>query len=119
MSLLEYLQNNISINDTVDEIIDVFQKMCKTSIEEDLLLHEYGVYDFTGEGFFYYDLIRQYPDGEGEYYQLCVSLMFAPDKENQYLEDSCGAIKLTKISSRKSRNFSVYFLPFRSYLVQN
>ena len=88
MSLLKFLKKNISINNTVDEIIDVFEEMCKTPIEDDLLLHEYGVYDFTGEELFYYDLIRQYPDGEGEYYQLCVSLMFAPDEENQCLEDS-------------------------------
>lgn len=88
MSLLKFLKKNISINNTVDEIIDVFEEMCKTPIEDDLLLHEYGVYDFTGEELFYYDLIRQYPDGEDEYYQLCVSLMFAPDEENQHLEDS-------------------------------
>ena len=88
MSLLMFLKKNISINNTVDEIIDVFEEMCKTPIEDDLLLHEYGVYDFTGEELFYYELIRQYPDGEDEYYQLCVSLMFAPDEENQCLEDS-------------------------------
>lgn len=88
MSLLKFLKKNISINNTVDEIIDVFEEMCKTPIEDDLLLHEYGVYDFTGEELFYYELIRQYPDGEDEYYQLCVSLMFAPDEENQCLEDS-------------------------------
>ncbi|MDD6175166.1 MAG: hypothetical protein PUC59_05340 [Firmicutes bacterium] len=88
MSLLEYLQNNITTNNTVDEIINVFEEMCKTPIEEDLLLLEYGVYDFTGEELFYYDLVRQYPDGEGEYYQLRVSLMFAPDEENRYLEDT-------------------------------
>lgn len=88
MSLLKFLKKNISINNTVDEIIDVFEEMCKTPIEDDLLLHEYGVYDFTGEELFYYELIRQYPDGEDEYYQLCVSLMFAPDEENQCLEAS-------------------------------
>lgn len=62
--------------------------MCKTPIEEDLLLNEYGVYDFTGENLFYYDLVRQYPDGEDEYYQLRVSIMFCPDVENCALEDT-------------------------------
>lgn len=38
MSLLEYLQNNISTNNSLDEIINVFEEMCKTLIEEDLLL---------------------------------------------------------------------------------
>lgn len=88
MSQLEYLQNNISINNTVDEIIDVFEQMCNMPIEEDLLLNEYGVYDFTGEELFYYDLVRQYPDGDGEFYQLRVSLMLSPDEENSTLEDT-------------------------------
>ncbi len=87
MSLFEYLKNNISANNTLDEIIDVFEEMCKTPLE-DLLLNEYGVYDFTGEDLFYYDLVRQYPDGDGEYYQLRVSIMFSPDKENRDLEDT-------------------------------
>ncbi len=88
MELLEYLKCNISINISLDEIIYIFEEMCKTPIEEDLLLNEYGVYDFTGEDLFYYDLVRQYPDGEDEYYQLRVSIMFCSDEENRYLEDT-------------------------------
>lgn len=86
MQLLEYLKNNVSVSNTLDEIIDIFEKMCKAPIEEDLLLNEYGVYDFTGEDLFYYDLVRQYPDGEDEYYQLRVSIMFSPDEENCRLQ---------------------------------
>ena len=88
MDLLQYLENNISDNNTIDEIINIFEEMCKTPIEEDLLLNEYGVYDFTGEDLFYYDLVRQYPDGEDEYYQLRVSIMFSPDEENRDLQDT-------------------------------
>ena len=88
MELLEYLKSNISINKSLDEIINVFEEMCKTPIEEDLLLSEYGVYDFTGEDLFYYDLVRQYPDGEDEYFQLRVSIMFSPDEENRFLQDT-------------------------------
>ena len=88
VSLLNFLKDNISTDNTVDEIINVFEEMCKTPVEEDLLLLEYGVYDFTGEELFYFDLVRQYPDGEGEYYQLRVSLMFSPDEINRELQDT-------------------------------
>ena len=88
MELLECLKNNISINKSLDEIINIFEEMCKIPIQEDLLLNEYGVYDFTGEDMFYYDLVRQYPDGEDEYFQLRVSIMFSPDEENRSLEDT-------------------------------
>ncbi|MBE6692765.1 MAG: hypothetical protein E7586_05550 [Ruminococcaceae bacterium] len=85
MSLIRFLNDHISSDNTVDEIIDIFEEMCKTPMEEDLLLLEYGVYNFTGEELFYFDLVRQYPDGDGEYYQLRVSLAFAPDNENANL----------------------------------
>ena len=88
MQLLDFLKQNTTPQNTTDEIIDVFEQMCKTPIEEDLLLLEYGVYDFDGEDLFYFDLVRQYPDGEGEYYQLRVSLTFAPDKQNRKLNDT-------------------------------
>ena len=88
MFLLKFLNDNISESNTVDEIIDVFEEMCKTPIEEDLLLLEYGVCDFNDEELFCFDLVRQYPDGDGEYYQLRVSLTFVPDKENAKLEDT-------------------------------
>lgn len=85
MELLEFLQSNISTENSVDEIIDTFEKMCETPVYDDLLLLEYGVYGFTGEDLFYFDLVRQFPDGNGEYYQLRVSLTFAPDEENRRL----------------------------------
>ena len=88
MPFLNFLNDKISINNTLDEIIDVFEEMSKMPIEEDVLLLEYGVYDFTGEDLFYFDLVRQYPDDEEEFYQLRVSLMYAPDKKNAKLKDT-------------------------------
>ena len=108
MELLEYLKNNISINKSLDEIINTFEEMCKTPIEEDLLLSEYGVYDFTGEDLFYYDLVRQYPDGEDEYYQLRVSIMFSPDKENHHLKDTLWSDDTTENFFDYARRSSGY-----------
>lgn len=88
MKLLRFLKCNICKKNTIDEIISVFEKMCKIPIDDDLLLNEYGVYRFSGEDLFYYDLVRQYPDGEGEYYQLRVSVMFEPDDENRNITDT-------------------------------
>ena len=98
MELLEYLKCNISTNISLDEIINTFEEMCKTPIEEDLLLNEYGVYDFTGEDLFYYDLVRQYPDGEDEYFQLRASIMFSPDEKIVFYKILCGAMILMKTS---------------------
>ena len=86
-ALLEYLKNNITVDSTADEIIEVFRQMCQTPIAGDLLLNEYGAYDlsFTGNKCFYYDLVRQFPDSEGEFYQIRVSMVFPVDDENSRL----------------------------------
>ena len=68
--------------------LPLFYNLLVLNLEEDLLLSEYGVYDFTGEDLFYYDLVRQYPDGEDEYFQLRVSIMVSPDEENRFLQDT-------------------------------
>ena len=94
MDLLQYLKSNISADNTVDEIINTFEEMCKLPMEDDMLLYEYGVYNFTGSDVFYYDLVRQYPDGEDEFYQLRVSLMFLPDKDNRYLHKTLWNIDI-------------------------
>ena len=88
MDFLEFLNERISADNTVDEIMAVFEEMCKTPIKDELLLLEYGVYNYTGQELFYFDMVRQYPDGEGEYYQLRVSLAFLPDNENCKLNDT-------------------------------
>lgn len=88
MALVSFLKERISENNTLDEIIDVFEEMCQTPIEEDLLMIEYGVFDWTDEDLFYFELVRQYPDGKGEYYQLRVSLVYAPDQACMELEDT-------------------------------
>lgn len=87
-SMLEYLKSSISTDNTLDEIIDIFAEMCQMPLEDDILLNEYGVYYFTGKGMFHYDLVRQYPDGAGGYYQIRVSVMFSPDKDNLLLYDA-------------------------------
>lgn len=86
--MLDFLKRNISTENTLDEIIDIFAEMCKTPIEDDVLLLQYGVYDFTGEDLFEFELTRQYPDGNGEYYQLSVCMYFSPDEENRQLVDT-------------------------------
>lgn len=88
MELLRYLKCNICKRNSIDEIINVFEEMCKTPIDDDILLNEYGVYGFSGKDLFYYDLVRQYPDGEDEYYQLRVSVIFEPDEENRNITDT-------------------------------
>ena len=67
-SLLKYLQNRISDNSSLEDIVSVFEEMCSIPIKEDMILFETGTYTFTGEPMFNFSLVRQFPNDEEEYY---------------------------------------------------
>ena len=101
MELLEFLNKNISKDNTVLEVIDIFEEMCKIPMRYDSLMLTYGVCDFTDEGLFYFDLIRQFQGEAGESYQLIVSLIFKEDDDNC---DLCEAL----YSENTDENFFEY-----------
>ena len=79
---VNYLKERIGDDTPVEEIIDTFEAMCRMPIDDDMILFETGTFDFTGEPLFYFTLIRQFPNEEDEFYQICVNLLFAASEEN-------------------------------------
>ena len=82
-SLLKYLQTKISDKSSLEDIVNVFEDMCKKPIEEDMILLETGTYSFTGEPMFYFSLVRQFPNCEEEYYQIHVDVLYVPEEGNK------------------------------------
>lgn len=63
------------------ELVDIFEEMVKIPLHctEELLMLETGIYDFSGEDRYHFDLTRQIPTGhDDEYFQICMSVMFSP-----------------------------------------
>ena len=87
-SLLLYLQNEISDNSTLEEIVNAFEKMCSVPIKEDLILFETGTYSFTGEPMFNFSLVRQFPNDEDEYYQIHVDVLYVPTEGTKDFEQT-------------------------------
>lgn len=88
MEILSYLKNEIDGKTSLPELVDAFEKMCLIELEgveddDDLLIFETGTFDFTGEDLFYFSLVRQFPNGEDEYFQLHLDIRFTPDKINK------------------------------------
>ena len=81
--LLQYLQDRISDRTGLEDIVDVFEEMCKMPIKEDMILFETGTYFFSGEPMFYFSLVRQFPNDEEEYYQIHVDVLYMPTEENK------------------------------------
>lgn len=84
MDILKYFKAEAADKQKLPELVDAFEKMCQIPIEseKEMLLFETGVYKFTGAPLFYFSLVRQFPNEEGEYYQLHLDVMYQPDEEN-------------------------------------
>ncbi len=82
-----YLRTHLDDGSTVEDCVRVFREMCEMPLDDDLLLFECNSLSPYEERFMF-SLVRQYPDGEGEYYQLRVLLEFEPDNINRRIVES-------------------------------
>ena len=65
---------------SVEEIVDVFEQMCSTPLEEDMVLFETGTFTaFSKEPFFQISLVRQFSNDDEEFYQIHVAETKAED----------------------------------------
>lgn len=85
---IEYLENAITDGMTLEDIIDVFEQFCQPLDEEDTVLFETGIFSFTGEKLFYFSLVKQFPNGDEEYNQIHVDVLYKPNKENRRFRGS-------------------------------
>ena len=82
------LREQLSNESTVEECVKAFEKICEDPIDDDeMLLFECGIYPWEGD-YFSFSLTRQYPDGEDEFFQIKMELIFTADKENRKLFES-------------------------------
>lgn len=81
------LRDSIHDDMSLEEMIDAFALMCKTSVgDPDNLLFETGTYHFTGEKLFYFSLVRQFQfRSEDEYVQLHLDLTYTPSVKTALL----------------------------------
>lgn len=86
--LIKYLQKRISDKSSLGNIIDAFEDMCNIPVKEDMVLFETGTYSFTGEPMFEFSLVRQFPNGEDEYCQIHVDVLYIPTEDNMIFEQT-------------------------------
>ena len=78
-NLIKFLEDKITDKMSVEEIVDVFEQMCSTPLEEDMVLFETGTFTaFSKEPFFQISLVRQFSNDDEEFYQIHVVILYKP-----------------------------------------
>lgn len=85
--LEKYLKNSITEESSVEDMLGIFEKGCQPIDEEDMLLFETGTFGFTGEPLFYFSVVKQTENNDGEYIQTHLDVMFKPDNINKSFKD--------------------------------
>jgi hypothetical protein len=88
-NLIKFLEEKITDKMPVEGIVDVFEQMCSTPLEEDMVLFETGIFtDFSKEPFFQISLVRQFSNDDEEFYQIHVDILYEPTAENKIFSET-------------------------------
>lgn len=80
-NLIKFLEEKITDKMPVEGIVDVFEQMCSTPLEEDMVLFETGIFtDFSKEPFFQIS--------DEEFYQIHVDILYEPTAENKIFSET-------------------------------
>ena len=87
-SLIKFLKDKITDKTPLEEIVDVFEKMCSIPLEEDMILFETGTFNtFASEPVFEISLVRQFSNDD-EFFQLHVDILYKPTSENKIFSEA-------------------------------
>lgn len=86
--LVKFLKDRITDKMPLEGIVDAFEQMCGVPLQDDMVLFETGTYSFTGERRFYFSLVRQVQNEDGEYLQLHVDVLYQPTKANKAFRET-------------------------------
>lgn len=87
--LIGFLKNKITERSSLEEIVNIFERMCSIPLEEDMILFETGTFTTSGdEPMFQISLVRQFPNEDEEFYQIHVDIFYETDDENKKMSES-------------------------------
>ena len=87
-NLVNFLKNDITEKMSLDDILNVFEKMCSFPINGDMILFETGTFSFTGDPLFLVSLVRQFPNEEEEYFQVHLDILYKPTSDNKVFKEA-------------------------------
>ncbi|MBF0715679.1 hypothetical protein [Gemelliphila palaticanis] len=108
-NLTNFLKNNINQETSLENIVNIFEKMCEIPAKEDMILFETGTFTTSlNTQMFQVSFVRQFSNEDEEFLQVRVDILYEPDNENKMFNGAVWAEDLSKNIFDYIRNSKVF-----------
>jgi hypothetical protein len=87
--LVQSLKEKITDQMSLEDMVNVFEEMCDTPFDEEMILFEMGTFTrLSNDPLFQISLVRQAPNDDEEFYQVHLDIFYKPTSENAEFRES-------------------------------
>ena len=86
---LEFLRERITDKMSLEEMVAIFEDLCREPIDDEMILFEVGTFtSISDKPLFQLSLVRQVPNEDEEFYQVHLDIFYEASRENQIFSES-------------------------------
>jgi len=86
---LEFLRERITNKMPLEEMVAIFEDLCREPIDDEMILFEVGTFtSISDKPLFQLSLVRQVPNEDEEFYQVHLDIFYEASRENQIFSES-------------------------------
>ena len=86
---LEFLRESITDKMPLEEMVAIFEELCREPIDDEMILFETGTFTaISDKPMFQLSLVRQVPNEDEEFNQIHLDIFYEASRENQIFSES-------------------------------
>ena len=86
---LEFLRKRIIDKMPLEDMVAIFEDLCREPIEDEMILFETGTFtSISDKPLFQLSLVRQAPNEDEEFYQVHLDIFYEASQDNQIFSES-------------------------------
>ena len=86
---LEFLREKITDKMPLEEMVAIFEDLCREPIDDEMILFETGTFtSISDKPLFQLSLVRQAPNEDEEFYQVHLDIFYEASQDNQIFSES-------------------------------
>ena len=86
---LEFLRERITDKMPLEEMVAIFEDLCREPIDDEMILFESGTFTSISDNpLFQLSLVRQSPNEDEEFYQVHLDIFYEASQDNQIFSEA-------------------------------